>query len=98
MELARFLTLLRFNDRAECGKGTELHEGGTPHKKNVYSEGGHRHHTYFHDGGNNWGGEKTYAGRGDTCRVVKEKLVFRDTSHTLFMGKQLVWGHRTTLK
>ena len=30
--------------------------------KNIYWRGGHR--TYFLDGGNNWGGEKTYTGRG----------------------------------
>ena len=30
-------------------------EEGTPHRKNIYWEGGHR--TYFLDWVNNWGGE-----------------------------------------
>ena len=34
LELARFLTLLRFQDRAVCGKGTEL-QGGTSHISNL---------------------------------------------------------------
>ena len=31
LKLARFSTLLRFQDRAQCGKGTELHGEDTAH-------------------------------------------------------------------
>ena len=31
LELARFSTLLRIQDRAKCGKGTELQGGDTAH-------------------------------------------------------------------
>ena len=70
MELARFLTLLRFNDRAECGKGTELHEGGTPHKKMyIQREGIDTTHTFMMGG--TIGVEKKHMlGGGDTCGVV----------------------------
>ena len=42
LELARFSTSLRIQDRAEFGKGTELQGGG-----------GGGHHAYFHNVGNN---------------------------------------------
>ena len=47
LELARFLTLLRIQDRVECGKGTELH-WGAPHRKKLIQGGGT--YTYFLDG------------------------------------------------
>ena len=54
LELAKFSTSLRIQDRAECGNGTELHGGGdTAHtflmegtigvQKNIYWEGGTPH-------------------------------------------------------
>ena len=55
LELARFSTLLRIQDRAKCGKGTELHGGGTPHRKFFTGMGGHR--TYLLDEWNKWGGD-----------------------------------------
>ena len=46
LELARFSTLLRIQDRAKCGKGGEAphkkqiyRKGGTPHIKNLYWKG-----------------------------------------------------------
>ena len=52
MELAIFSALLRFQDRVECGKGTELVYGrGTPHKKNLY-----------------WQGRKNIRNQGPGCR------------------------------
>ena len=35
IEVASFLTLLRIQDRAECGKGTKLHWGGDTTKKKL---------------------------------------------------------------
>ena len=52
LELARFSILLRIQGRARVEKTTL---GGTPHRKNVYWEGGHR--TYFVDEGDTWGGD-----------------------------------------
>ena len=62
LEVARFLTSLRIQDRAECGKGTKLHWGGDTKKKKLIL--GRVHRTYFLDGGNYWDGEITYTGRG----------------------------------
>ena len=55
--------------------------GHTANKKLYWGWGGHS--TYFLDGGKNWGGGKTYTGRGDT-------------EHTLLMGEQFVWCLLTT--
>ena len=55
LELAKFSTLLRIQDRVKCGKGTELHGGGTPHRKICTGRGGHR--TYLLDEWNKWGGD-----------------------------------------
>ena len=41
-KLARFLTSLRIQDRAEFCKGAKLHRGGDTAQKNVSREGGHR--------------------------------------------------------
>ena len=71
LELARFSILLTIQDRARVEKTTF---GGTPHRKNVYWEGGH--HTYFVDKGDTCG--------GDTAQ--HRKMKGGDTEHTLLMG------------
>ena len=54
LELARFPTLLRIQDRAKCGKGTELHRGGHCTEKFV-REGGDTTHTFLMSGTNGVG-------------------------------------------
>ena len=48
MQNVRFSTKLRIQGIEECGKGTELHGGGTPHRKNVNWEGGTQHIKFGH--------------------------------------------------
>ena len=50
-----FSTLLRIQDRAKCGKGTELHCGGGHCTEKFVLEGGHR--TCLLDEWNKWGGD-----------------------------------------
>ena len=67
LELARFSTSLRFQDRAGSCKGTELN-GGTQH--------------ILIDGGNNLGGEKHKLGWGDTAHTfMTGGTIEGDTSH-----------------
>ena len=69
LELSKFSTLLRIQDRAKCGKGTELHWGGDTAQKYLYwKRGGHC--THLLDEWNKSGGDttqhwkKAYTGRG----------------------------------
>ena len=73
-------TLLRIQDRAKCGKGTELH-GGEP-TKNCTGRGDTAY-TFLMSGTNGVG----------TPHNIERKLILGggDTAHTL-----LGWGHRTT--
>ena len=82
MEHARFSTLLRIQDRAKCGKGTELHGGDTA-QKNLYWKGGDTAHTFLMSGANGVGTPPNFE--------RKHILGGGDTAHTL-----LGWGHRTT--
>ena len=54
VELARFLILLRIQDRARVKK--KLHWGGHRTEKMYTGRGGHR--TYFVDESNTWGGDQ----------------------------------------
>ena len=50
LKLARFLILIKTQDRAECGKGTELHAGGHRTEKHIL-EGGPLHKKGIPEGG-----------------------------------------------
>ena len=66
-KLARFSTsLLESKTEPSVAKAQNYMERG--HGKNVYWEGGHP--TYFLDGGNSWGGEKTLTGWGHTAHTL----------------------------
>ena len=47
LEYARFSTLLRIQDRAECGKGTELHGWGDTTQKKLTLGGEDTAHTFL---------------------------------------------------
>ena len=82
LELARFSTLLRIQDRAKCGKGTELHGGGHRTEKFVL-EGGDTAHNFLMSG---------TKGVGTPHNIERKHILGGgDTAHTL-----LGWGHRTT--
>ena len=66
MELARLSTSIRFQNRANVGKGKELHKGDTAQKKHMPGGGGH--HIYFLIWGT-IGVEKKHTGRGDATHT-----------------------------
>ena len=75
LELTRFSTLPRIQDKAKCGKGTELMGGGEVRQ---HYWGGRR--TFFLDGGNNWGrGKRTPGGRDTVHTWGWEHLIERDS-------------------
>ena len=79
LELDRFSTLLRIQDRAKCGKGTELHWGGrTPHRNICTGRGGQdTAHTFLMSGTNRVG----------TPHNIEKKHILKegDTAHTLLL-------------
>ena len=78
LELARFSTLLRIQDRAECGKGTELHGGGGHHTEKFVLEWGDTAHTFLMSGTNGVG----------TPHNIERKHILGggDTAHTSLIG------------
>ena len=83
MKLARLSTSVRFQNRAEGGKGTESQK---KHRK-MYAGRGDTAHNFF-DLGNNWGGEKNTYWEGGTPH----------TAHTLLMGRTIGVGTPHTLQ
>ena len=75
LKLVRFSTLLRFQDRAKCGKGTDLHGGDTT-QKNLYWKGGTLHITSWWVEQRGWGHRTT----------LKESIYWEGGHRTYFVG------------
>ena len=91
LELARFSTLHRIQDRANCGK-----EGGTPRRKDIYWKGGHC--TYLIEVGTPhipyWGGDTAHTFLGWGHRTY---LIGVGTPHNMENPRwSLVWQYGTS--
>ena len=80
LELAILSTLLRTQDRAKCGKCTELHGGGGHRTEKFVMEGGNTAHTFLMSGTNVVGTphnieRRHILGEGDVMMIQSESSI-----------------------